>query len=131
MTQELAGLKINGRIRAPIPFSGLATIIGFRYYTGRHSGRTSMVADYVTDDGKASFDPIEKLLPLRLDTPAPAEALLQAAAEIADEIDAFDKECASAEYTDTGEVWELMHRWRDMLRAVAPKVNTTPAKVTA
>jgi hypothetical protein len=59
MITELAGLKINAKIKAPMPFAGEATIIGFRYYTSRNSGRTSMVADYITDDGKASFDAIE------------------------------------------------------------------------
>lgn len=91
MIQELAGLKINGRIKAPSPFTGEATIVGFRYYTGRHSGRTSMVADYITDDGKASFDPIEKLVPLRVDQPRklnmlPADELTdRLTAKLADE----------------------------------------------
>ena len=67
MIETLAGLSVNGRIRAPVPFSGEATIIGFRYYTSRNTGRTYMVADYVTDDGKASFDALEKLLPLKID----------------------------------------------------------------
>ena len=66
MTTELCGLKVNGKIKAPMPFSGEATIIGFRYYTSRNTGRTYMVADYITDDGKASFDSLEKLLPLKI-----------------------------------------------------------------
>ena len=66
MITELAGLKINDRIKAPSPFTGEATIIGFRYYTSRNNGRTSMVADYITDDMKASFDAIEKLIPLKV-----------------------------------------------------------------
>ena len=113
MIQELAGLKINGRIKAPSPFTGEATIIGFRYYTGRHTGRTSMVADYITDDGKASFDAIEKLVPLRIDNTADARA---AADQVAWEIECFDAQCAEDEHTDTGQAWELMLRWRDMLR---------------
>jgi hypothetical protein len=66
MITELAGLKINDRIKAPMPFKGEATIIGFRYYTSRNNGRTSMVADYITDDLKTSFDGIEKLIPLKV-----------------------------------------------------------------
>jgi hypothetical protein len=66
MVTELAGLKVNDKIKAPVPFTGNATIIGFRYYTGRNTGRTYMVADYITDDGKASFDALEKVLPLKI-----------------------------------------------------------------
>ena len=42
--------------------------------------------------------------------------LEQIAKAIADEIDAFDKQCAETEYTDTGQVWELLHDWRKRLR---------------
>jgi len=66
MITELCGLKVNDKIRAPMPFSGHATILGFRYYTSRNTGRTAMVADYLTDDGKQSFDPIEKVLRLKI-----------------------------------------------------------------
>lgn len=66
MITELAGLKVNSKIRAPMPFDGEATVIGFRYHTGRNSGRTYMVADYITDDGKQSFDSLEKILSLKI-----------------------------------------------------------------
>ena len=61
MIMELCGLKVNQKIPAPTPFNGEVTIVGFRYYTSRNTGRTYMVADYITDDGAASFDAIEKL----------------------------------------------------------------------
>jgi len=66
MTTELAGLKVNQKIRAPMPFSGEATVIGFRYHTHRMSGRTTMVVDYITDDGKMAFDSLDKVLPLKI-----------------------------------------------------------------
>lgn len=62
MLTELAGLQINQKIRAPMPFKGNATIIGFRWHTSRNTGRTYMVAEYVTDDGCQSFDSIDKVL---------------------------------------------------------------------
>lgn len=62
MITELCGLKVNSKIKAPIPFDGEATILGFRYYTSRNTGRTYMVGDYLTDDGKMAFDSIEKLV---------------------------------------------------------------------
>jgi hypothetical protein len=62
MTDQIANLKVNQKIRAPMPFSGEATIVGFRYHTSRNTGRTYMAVDYVTDDGKCSFDSLEKIL---------------------------------------------------------------------
>ena len=59
-------LEVNDRITAPWPYQGNATIIAFRHYTGRHNGRTSYVADYITDDGKEGFDAVSKLMPLRI-----------------------------------------------------------------
>ena len=65
MITELAGLKLNDRIKAPMPFDGMATIIGFRWHTSRNTGRTYMVAEYLTDDCKQSFDSIEKIVRLQ------------------------------------------------------------------
>jgi hypothetical protein len=96
MITEIANLRINGRIKAPQPFTGEATIIGFRYYTGRHTGRTAMVADYITDDGKASFDPIEKLVP----SSSPSRADLLRALE--DMVDEFGHYCEQGD-EDPGE----------------------------
>jgi hypothetical protein len=36
-------------------------------------------------------------------------------AHIVERIDAFDKECAEAEYTDTGDVWDLLRWIREVL----------------
>jgi hypothetical protein len=61
----LLGLRVGGKAMAPPPFeTEPVTIIGFRYHTGRHSGRTVMVADYVTRDGKQCFDAIERMKPV-------------------------------------------------------------------
>jgi hypothetical protein len=62
--KTICGLSVGDKIKSPMPFTGTAEIIGFRYYTGRH--RTVMVADYITHDLKASFDPVEKLISLRI-----------------------------------------------------------------
>jgi len=66
MKMTVLGLSVGDTITAPTPFSGTAEIVGFRYHTSRNTGRTCMVADYVTHDGKASFDPVEKLRPLKI-----------------------------------------------------------------
>jgi hypothetical protein len=66
--QTICGLSIGDTIDSPLPFTGTAEIIGFRYYTSRNNGRTSMVADYITHDLKASFDAVEKLIPLKIKT---------------------------------------------------------------
>jgi hypothetical protein len=58
--QTLAGISINDKIFVPL-FKEQATVVGFRYYTSRNNGRTSMVADYITDSGKASFDGLERV----------------------------------------------------------------------
>jgi hypothetical protein len=61
MITELAGFKINQTINAPMPFDGNATIIGFRWHTSRNTGRTYMVAEYLTHDGKQCFDSLERI----------------------------------------------------------------------
>jgi hypothetical protein len=66
MMTQIAGLNVNEKINAPMPFTGQATIIGFRYYTSRNTGRTYMVADYITDEGKMSFDSLEKVLKYKI-----------------------------------------------------------------
>lgn len=48
MITELCGLKVNDKIRAPMPFSGHATILGFRYYTSRNTGRTAQTISPMT-----------------------------------------------------------------------------------
>jgi hypothetical protein len=65
MRNTICGLSIGEIIQAPLPFSGTAEIVGFRYHTSRHTGRTYMVADYVTHDHKAAFDAVEKLAKLK------------------------------------------------------------------
>ena len=67
MMTELCGLKVNGKIKAPLPFDGEATIVGFRYHVSRHTGRMYLVGDYVTDDGKFAFDAIDKLIKHKLE----------------------------------------------------------------
>lgn len=63
--QEIAGLKVNDVFMRPAIISGPATrctIIGFRYYTSRNNGRTSLVADYLVEDGEKvyqTFDGID------------------------------------------------------------------------
>jgi hypothetical protein len=59
MVTELAEFKLNQRIRAPSPFVGEAVIVGFRWHTSRNTGRTYVVAEYLTDDGKQCFDSLE------------------------------------------------------------------------
>jgi hypothetical protein len=65
--QEIAGLKVNDVFMRPAVISGPATrctIIGFRYYTSRNNGRTSLVADYLVEDGDKvyqSFDGIDRV----------------------------------------------------------------------
>jgi hypothetical protein len=36
------------------------------------------------------------------------------------QIETFDAQCAAAEYTDTGDVWCLLHNWRTALSAALP-----------
>jgi hypothetical protein len=65
--QEIAGLKVNDTFMRPAMISGPSsrcTIIGFRYYTSRNNGRTSLVADYLVEDGDKfyqTFDGIERV----------------------------------------------------------------------
>ena len=66
VSQTISGLSLGDKIRSPLPFSGTAEIMGFRYHTSRNTGRTYIVGDYLTHDGKASFDPVEKLVPLKI-----------------------------------------------------------------
>lgn len=61
---NILGITLGAKITAPAPFKGEATIMGIRYYTSRNNGRTSVVADYITDDLKTAFDAVEKLVPL-------------------------------------------------------------------
>ena len=55
-TKTICGLSVGDKITAPMPFTGTAEIVGFRYHTSRNTGRTYMVADYITDDLKQSFE---------------------------------------------------------------------------
>ena len=66
VSKTISGLTLGDKIKAPMPFDGTAEIIGFRYHTSRNTGRTYIVGDYITHDGKASFDPVEKLVPLKV-----------------------------------------------------------------
>jgi len=66
MTKTIMGLSVGDTITAPMPFTGTAEIIGFRYHTSRNNGRTYMVGDYITHDMKAAFDAVEKLIPLKV-----------------------------------------------------------------
>jgi hypothetical protein len=74
VSQNINGLKLGDKITAPVPFNFpdskgpivTAEIMGFRYYTSRNTGRSCIVADYIMNDGKVSFDPVEKLVPLKL-----------------------------------------------------------------
>ena len=70
MITELASLKINDKISIPGFLKNparTATIIGFRYYTSRNNGRTSMVADYIFDNGDGqSFDGLDRVLKWRI-----------------------------------------------------------------
>jgi len=65
--QTIAGLSINDTFMRPAVISGppvKCTIIGFRYYTSRNNGRTSLVADYLVEDGDKvyqSFDGIDRV----------------------------------------------------------------------
>lgn len=66
VSQTISGLTLGSVIKAPTPFTGDAEIIGFRYYTSIHTGRTTVVADYIftKPDGSTgqSFDPIDQIL---------------------------------------------------------------------
>ena len=66
VSQQIAGLRLGAKIKAPSPFCGEAEIIGFRYWTSANTGRTVVVADYLfTDDKgeiKQSFDPVDKIV---------------------------------------------------------------------
>jgi hypothetical protein len=66
VSQNICGLKLGDKITAPMPFDGTAEIMGFRYYTSHNTGRTCIVADYIMNDGKVSFDPVQKLVPLKI-----------------------------------------------------------------
>lgn len=66
MTNTICGLSVGDKITSPLPFTGTAEIIGFRYHTSRNTGRTYMVADYITHDLKQSFDSVEKVIPLKI-----------------------------------------------------------------
>jgi hypothetical protein len=65
--QEIAGIKINDTFMRPAVISGApskCTVIGFRYYTSRNNGRTSLVADYLVEDGDKvyqTFDGIDRV----------------------------------------------------------------------
>jgi hypothetical protein len=71
VSQNIGGLKLGDTIKAPSPFNWpdpnlTAEIMGFRYYTSHNTGRTCVVGDYLMADGKVSFDPVEKLIPLKV-----------------------------------------------------------------
>ena len=36
---------------------------------------------------------------------------------IVQQIESFDEDCEEQEYTDTGDVWCLLHNWRTALKA--------------
>ena len=66
MLDTIAGVSVNDKFQMPDePFRTFAgemvTVIGFRYYTSRNNGRTSLVADYMTDDGRTSFDGLDRV----------------------------------------------------------------------
>lgn len=66
VSQTISGLTVGSKIKAPMPFTGEAEIIGFRYYTSPHTGRTCVVADYLftKSDGTMgqSFNAIDQIL---------------------------------------------------------------------
>jgi hypothetical protein len=66
VSKTISGLSLGDKISSPLPFDGTAEIIGFRYHTSRNTGRTYIVGDYITHDGKTSFNPVEKLIPLKI-----------------------------------------------------------------
>ena len=74
VSQNIMGLKLGDKIKAPTPFNMpddkgppvTAEIMGFRYYTSHNTGRTAIVGDYIMSDGRTSFDPVQKLVPLKL-----------------------------------------------------------------
>jgi hypothetical protein len=66
VSQNINGLKLGDKITAPMPFNGTAEIMGFRYHTSHNTGRTCIVGDYITSEGKVSFDPVQKLIPLKI-----------------------------------------------------------------
>lgn len=66
ISQNIGGLKLGDKITAPTPFHGTAEIMGFRYYTSHNTGQICIVGDYITSEGKVSFDPVQKLIPLKI-----------------------------------------------------------------
>lgn len=66
VSQTISGLTVGSKIKAPMPFTGEAEIIGFRYYTNSRTGRTCVVADYLftKPDGTVgqSFNAIDQIL---------------------------------------------------------------------